>query len=650
MVPLSDATLIDQLRQHAATRGDEPAIIVLGCSDEDVTALTWSSLLRQADIYARRYQDANVQHGDVVMFALKHGPSMYPAFLGAMLAGAIPSFLSFPTPKQDRVLYWDAHRALFERIVPDAVLTYAENAGDLAAALPAQSTLLIDDVPNAETTGPLPAMPGPDPDSIALLQHSSGTTGHKKGVMLTYRQVARHVESYARAVQLSSASRVASWLPLYHDMGLMSAFLMPVHLGATVVSLDAFEWVNDPHWLLRVMDRYQADYTWLPNFALNHLVRTKRGDETYRLDHVRAVIVSAEPCKPATLDRFVEAFAEHGFRDDQLLTMYGMAETVLGTTHTRLGTPIRRRYFDRRLLADNRAVERGPGPAAVEFLSNGPALDGLEIRVDPQALAAPGDAASIGELQVRGSFAFDGYYRNAEATAAAFCDGWYRTGDLGCVVDGEAFVMGRKKDVIIYHGVNYYAHDLEAIVNQVAGVKPGRCVALAVFDDESASERIEIVVEQDPDRVVASNLIASAVKQAVASHYPVAVARVHVVEPGWLVKTTSGKISRHDNLDKLLRTPPAAPSVVSGEARDLTDLVLERIASTFFVDQAGLGRSTVAADVNGWDSLGHTVLMIRIGQALGVDVPESVAARAGTVGELIDLLAAHLDAAGRGVR
>jgi fatty-acyl-CoA synthase len=652
----SGRTLPGQLIEHARTRGDVAALHVL--SDGAVTTLTWAQLLRRSAGYAEQYRRAGVGPGEVVMLCLTHGPSLYPAYLGAMLAAAIPSFVSFPTPKQDPVRYWDAHRVLFDRVQAPVALTYAENAPDLAKVLPAATTLLVDE-PVEDPADAVEQIAAryrlPDPGAAALLQHSSGTTGHKKAVLLSHANIASQVASYARTIGLSSASRIASWLPLYHDMGLLTGFLMPVHLGATVVSLGAFDWVERPHSLLAVMADYACDYAWLPNFAFNHLVRTKAGNETYQLAHVRAFISSSEPCRADSFAEFASTFAAHGVRPEQLLTSYAMAEAVFAVTQSPLGQPPARRSLGAGGLAGGRAVAAAPGPGAVTYLSNGRPIDGVEARVDPAAEQLPGEGAAIGELQLRGEFVFDGYYRNPQATADAFTgDGWYRTGDLGTILDGELYVLGRSKDVIIHHGVNYYAHDLEAVAATVSGVKPGRCAAVAVYDDEAGSDRIELIAERDPATAASAATDAelrAALRQAIADRFPVTLARVHLVEPGWLVKTTSGKVSRADNLAKLHAQPPPTPSDTdlgagpdtgrdTSTRQEIELSVIATIASTFSVPAEQIGPDTSASDVEGWDSLGHTVLMIRLGRALGAPVPESAAARARNVGELIGLLEA----------
>ena len=462
------ATIPGHLFDHAVNRGQSVALHVLEGSS--VTTLTWEQLLRQSCAYADWYRSVGVEAGDVVILCMRHSPTMYPAHLGAMLAGAIPSFVSFPTPKQDPVLYWDAHRVLFDRVRPAAVLTYADNAPDLQQVVPDETKLLVDqrlqdslsDVPLVELAERYSLG---EPDSVALLQHSSGTTGHKKGVMLTHRKIELSVRAHMEAMDIGRDDPVASWLPLYHDMGLIACYLAPVIAGATTVSYDAFEWVERPHMFFEVLQDYRCTVAWLPNFAYNHLIRTKQGDETYDVSHLRVLVATAEPVKVDLIDRFVDAFRAHGVRPDQIVTAYGGAEVVCAATSAQPGRSMRL-HLDATSLRHGRAVIREPGPGTLSYFSNGPVLPRMEIRVDPSVSAGDGEGIAIGELQFRGDWVYDGYYNNEAATAAAFDGDWFRMGDLGCVIDGEVFVLGRTKDVIIHHGVNYYAHDLEATASR----------------------------------------------------------------------------------------------------------------------------------------------------------------------------------------
>lgn len=541
-------SIVERLGHHAVTRGSQTALHLL--LDGQSLELGYEALFRRSAGYARLFAAAGAVPGDLVILSLRHGVDAHSAYLGAMMLGCIPSQLAFPTPKQDPSLYWDSHRTLFEQMDARVVLTYPANREDLARVLPRGSQLLVtpeqsplDARPLQEIVAELPAVTAAD---TVLVQFSSGTTGLRKGVALTHGQVDRQIASYSAAIAAHSGIRIASWLPLYHDMGLMTAFLMPFHFGATVVGLDPFEWAANPHRLFEVMDQHRCTHAWLPNFAFSHLARTKLGGENYRLHHIEAFVNCSEPCKRSTIDRFVEVFGEHGARLDQVHACYGMAETVYAVSQTVPGKPQRTLWVDGRALSEGRlevAAEAAPGSMAL--LSNGPPVKGIEVRI--------AGSQDLGEIQVRGGFVFDGYYKAPGETARAFEDGWYRTGDIGCLVDGELYVTGRIKDIIIHHGRNYYAHDIEVLAGAVRGAKRGRCVAVGVWNDEVGSEEVELVAEREPGVDVPEHTLRRELKQAVAAGLNVTVARVHVVDPGWLVKTTSGKINRRENLAKLER-------------------------------------------------------------------------------------------------
>jgi len=348
-------------------------------------------------------------------------------------------------------------------------------------------------------------------------------------------------------------------------MGLLSSFLVPLSVGARIVSLDAFEWVARPPMLLEVIERYRAQFTWMPNFAFNHLANTKPKDAEYDLRSMRAFISCSEPCKPEAFSRFVDVFGADGADDRRLQTCYAMAETVFAVTQSALGSPPRTLHLDGALLdREGRIgiVDAG-APGARGFLSNGGPLPGMEVAIargaDRVRLAPGVSSEHAGEILVRGAYVFSGYYRNSEATAQAFDGDWYKTGDIGFVQGGELFVCGRIKEILIVHGRNYYANDIEDVVNSVGGVKPGRAVAISVFDPRTQSEEAVVIAETEiSDRKTAATLRRN-VKQAVFDRLELTLQRVELVPPGWLVKTTSGKISRKDNRERYLARVAAVP-------------------------------------------------------------------------------------------
>lgn len=551
------STLLEALDRHAVESGDK--VCVNFVARGETRPQTYAELRAEALRAAALFGDFGLAPGSVVFIVLRHQAELYSTFLGAMYAGLTPSFLPFPTPKQDADLYWSSHRELFRRVDPGLVLTYADNIAPLREALEGLKAQVAD-VSRVADFQPREAGVTPLADQVALLQHSSGTTGLKKGVMLTFGEIAVQTEGYARAIDLQSTDVVVSWLPLYHDMGLLSSFLIPVAQGATIVSLDAFEWVARPAMLLEAIERHGGTLSWMPNFAFNHIARLRPSGATYDLTSMRAFIACSEPCKEETFVQFAETFADCGVTPASVQACYAMAETVFAVTQSRLGAPAAICRVDGDELDRNQRVRLSPAEGRA-YVGNGRPIDGLEIAIDSADGRMPWSAAAnstaTGDIVVRGVSLFSGYYRNPEATAEALQDGWYTTGDVGFFADGELYICGRRKELLIVHGKNYYATDIEEAVNRIDGVKPGRAVAFALYSERSQSEEGYVVVESERPSDTWTAL-KRAVKEGVFSQLDLTLQSVQIVEPGWLVKTTSGKISRKENALKYLATRDAA--------------------------------------------------------------------------------------------
>ncbi len=501
----------------------------------------------------------------VAVIVAPKGLAAYTCLLGAMRAGMAGCILPGPTAKQDARTYWETHRAVLARIAPVVVVAPAELAGMLQAVLPPGTPVVDDAAPPKAGGEPLPTLAEVDGDDVAaILQHSSGTTGLKKGVVLTHGQIRDQVRSYAGALDMTSHDKVASWLPLYHDMGLVTALLLPLTLGSIVVCMDPFDWLARPAAILEAISRYRASFCWLPNFAFAHLTKVASDDGPFDLSSVRAFIDCSEPCRADTLEAFAAGFLPHGLRPGAVATCYAMAETVFAVTQSRPGEPPAYLSVDREAMSVRAVavpVEAGR-PGAVRLVSCGRPIAGTSIRIAEQrspgpcfghellAFLSPAPSSAgwpVGEIVVASGSAFAGYHRNPEASAAALDHGWYRTGDLGFVHDGELYVCGRTKDLIIVNGRNFYAHDIEAAAHAACDVKPGRAAAFGIEREAAGSEGAVVVVESDLAAGHAAETVARGVRDAVAQALGLALHDVVVRPPGALVKTTSGKISREAN-------------------------------------------------------------------------------------------------------
>ena len=527
-------TLTARLLHHYATAPERTAITLLQPRQPDQT-LSVRRLVRGAAAYAGAYLAAGVQPGEVVVLILQHGEALVYAFWGALLAGAVPSMMPFLTEKLAPEKYRQELAALVAVTRPAAVVTYPEFAAEVQGALAGGAphsvrTVLISDRVGLEAEPDLDALPGRrhTPGDLALLQHSSGTTGLQKGVALSHQAVLRQLDQYSAAIHLAEDDVIVSWLPLYHDMGLIAGFVMPVACGVPLVLMSPFDWVRAPYRLLQAVSQQHGTLTWLPNFAFNFCAQKirERDLQGVNLSSWRAVINCSEPMRWESHAAFRKRFAPLGLRAEALATCYAMAENVFAVTQGGIDGPVAVDAVDRRSLIGEQiarpmAVE---GPEMARLLSAGRPLANVRVRVlDEQRRDLP--ERRVGEIALQSDCMLTGYYNRPDLTERAFFEGFYLTGDLGYQAAGELYVTGRKKDLIIVGGKNVHPQDLEALAAEVPGVHPGRVVAFGVFDDEAGTEDVVVVAEADTEQEDERQAIGDAVRLRINQGSDVAVRR-----------------------------------------------------------------------------------------------------------------------------
>ncbi len=543
------ATLLDAVT--LTHPNDRPAIIYVA-TDADPITITRQAFRDTVMQTAAALTQLGIQPRDLVVIAHTQNLESIYLFWGCLVAGAIPAMFPTLTEKLDPAVYMNSMAELVRLSDVAAVLTTDAFAPILR---PGVSTPVYGSLPltKLEEDGWSQA-DRPQPEAIALLQHSSGTTGLQKGVALSHAAVLNQLASYSDAIALIEDDVVVSWLPLYHDMGLIAGFLLPLMQGVPLVLMSPFDWVRHPALLLRAIDTFQGTLCWLPNFAYNHLARRvrQRDSEGLSLASMRLFINCSEPVRYDSHQQFLERFIANGVRSEMLGVSYAMAENVFAVTQTPPGRAARLDVIDGAALqAEQIARPAQVGePAAQIRVSCGPAIAGTIVRVlDGQG--EPLADRAVGELAIHSDCLLDGYYRRPDLQPFT-SDGWYLTGDLGYMVDGEVFVIGRSKDLIINAGKNVYPQDIEAIVNEVPGVHAGRAVVFGVPDEREGTELIAVVAEVGTDDAEQRRAIGRAIRQEVAERSAVTVTFVELVEPKWLLKTSSGKIARAANRDKWL--------------------------------------------------------------------------------------------------
>lgn len=545
------------------SRTPDRVALTLQFSNADDLSLTVDQLLCGASSYARALTLAKIQPGEVVVLILQHGEDLVYAFWGAILHGAIPSIMPFLTEKLSPERYRADLSALISVTRPAAIITYPEFEAEVRGALQEGDSVrevIVTDKIEKQIDLEFDSLAGfqRKPEDIVILQHSSGTTGLQKGVALSHQAVFNQLDAYGKALNLNEDDVVVSWLPLYHDMGLIAGFIMPILSGIHLVLQSPFDWVRAPYKLMQSVTKYRGTLSWLPNFAYNFCAQKIRDRhlEGVDLSSWRVVTNCSEPVRWESRQAFYEKFKSYGLKREALQTSYAMAENVFAVTQSPLGDEPAVLEIDREAFMLERvaklASEMDASQSAMKMMSSGRPLGNVKVKVlDENRNELP--ERVIGEIALQSDCMLTGYYHREDATQQAFHDGWYLTGDYGFISDGEVFVSGRKKDMIIVGGKNVYPQDLESLTYEVAGVHAGRSVAFGIFDEEQGTEDVVIIAEVDSEDPAEQQKVADAIRLHVTKNSAIALRYVKVVDPKWILKTSSGKTARSANKEKFLK-------------------------------------------------------------------------------------------------
>ncbi|MBK6921752.1 MAG: AMP-binding protein [Deltaproteobacteria bacterium] len=548
--PMEARTLVELLEYHLRLQPDR-VHIVLEDEDGTATAVTHRALHAAATAMASALRARGLERGRTVAIMLPTGLPYFATFMGTLMAGGVPVPL-YPPMRLDRIAEYVARCAgILDNAQAQILVTFdraarvAQIARDRVASI--EHVLAVESLAREAAPSPVGAAQAElGPDDTALIQYTSGSTGDPKGVELTHANVLANIRAAAAGCALVGSDVLVSWLPLYHDMGLIAGWLMPLFGGVPTVVMSPLSFLSRPRRWLAALSDYRATCSVAPNFAFDLCVKRIEPSELVGLDlhRVRAILNGSEPILPATLDRFVGRFEAVGLRRDTIFCAYGLAENMVAVTFPPVSRPPRIDRIDRaRFEAEGMAV---PSEAAdaLSFVGVGRAVPGHEIQV-VDANEVPLPERRRGVVRFRGPSTFKGYYRRPDATAAVKREGgWVDTGDLGYIAEGELFIVGRAKDIIIKGGRNYYPHEIEEAAAMVAGIRQGCVVAFAQRDDEAGTEQIVVVAETRERDAVSRESLVGRVVESITTRVGVPPDRVVLVAPGVVPKTSSGKVQR----------------------------------------------------------------------------------------------------------
>jgi 1-acyl-sn-glycerol-3-phosphate acyltransferase len=567
-------TLLEVIRYRGVHDAERAHLIISEDTEqgEHVCTLTFGELAAAAQKCAEELARRGVPAGGRVSLMLPTSRQFFICYAGILLAGAVPVPI-YPPFRADRIEeYAERQSAILNNAEVCLLLTFRRAEAVAKLLQPRVKSLLgvadAEKLLDAAEKEPPPA-PGALPaflsgsrlrkgNDIALLQYTSGSTGDPKGVTLTHTNLLANMRAIAEAVQMGPEDVGISWLPLYHDMGLIGAWLTLLLHGVPLVVMSPLAFLTRPERWLQAASKYKGTIAAAPNFAYELCVRkiSDNAMEGVDLSSWRVALNGAEPVNPETLERFTGRFAKFGFKRESMLPVYGLAEASLGVTFPPLYRgPKVDRVERETFTTQGRAVpSKAEDETTITFVSSGMALPRHEVLIaDKEGDEAP--ERMEGFLWFRGASATSGYYKNDEATAALFAGGpangsgeypWVNSGDRAYQADGEIYITGRVKDIIIKGGRNLYPHEVEELASRVEGIRKGCVVAFGLKGEGTGTEKLVIVAEsREEDRGKRAAVVAS-INEEVSKGLGLPPDRVELIPPGSIPKTSSGKLRREE--------------------------------------------------------------------------------------------------------
>ncbi|MEI7811112.1 MAG: AMP-binding protein [Ignavibacteria bacterium] len=555
-------TLWQKWNSHAINTPEKDAVIHW-ITGEEPGRWTFKSIIEQAEHFASFLLDAGIKKDEVCAIIIRHNYYLYPIYMAVESIGAIPAILAYPNSRLHPDKFRQGIEGMSQRSGLDYILTEREIDPLISPLIHSHnSTIKAVHYPHEWLNSPKPIenikekiseiQAELSSNDAALLQHSSGTTGLQKPVLLSHKAVLEHIENYSKAIELKPDDKIISWLPLYHDMGLIAAFHLPLASGITTLQIDPFEWVMAPAILLDAVSKEKGTLTWLPNFAYNVLADKIHEDELedVSLDSLRLIINCSEPVRSESHDRFYSRFSSYGIKREALSTCYAMAETTYAVSQSKPGSPVVNLSINRLEFSKGRIEISDNDSASKTYVSSGAPIDGCQVRIFND-FGFELDEGNVGEIVIRSVSMFDGYRNYPEKTAEVLKSGWYFSGDYGFLYEGNLYVIGRKKDIIIVAGNNLYPEDIEDVVAQVPGIIPGRVVAFGEEDMSLGSEQVSIIAETAVSVERELKTLKMEIIKA-AMQIDVSIRKVYLAPARWLIKSSAGKPSRKANKERII--------------------------------------------------------------------------------------------------
>lgn len=547
---MSHRILSDLLRTTAANFPEKGIGFIQ--PDKSIRFLTYSGLLNNSLRVLKGIQDHGVTSGERIILSLETTEETITTIWALFLGGMIPALLQSPLTFSEYNPAVEKTERIFQILDhPYMIISHTHSIHWMQSRIP-ESNLI--DLSGVISGSGFPAIPEICPDDLALIQFSSGSTGDPKGIMLSHRNILANISDIIEGIRLVHEDVSVSWMPLYHDMGLIGFHITPTFVGCQQYFVDPVDFVKNPSLWLDNLNNKRCNITGCPNFgqALVNRYMTRKTNPDWNFSSIRVIFNGAEPISTGTMREFLTGLGRFGLNPASMFPAYGLAEATLAVTFAPLEREAEVVRFRRvPLIRDGIAKLAEPGDRdTMELVNLGRPLTNCSLRIMGEDGKETPDE-TIGSVQVQGNNVSSGYYRNPEATGQTFANGWLHTGDLGFRYNGDLFIVGRLKDVIFINGINFYAHDLEVVASSVEGISSGKLVIAACFNENEGRDKLLIFLVGSDNEATRESFqqIRIHLKNTLGLHPDTFIP----IKSSDIPRTSSGKIQRYKMVNRFLQ-------------------------------------------------------------------------------------------------
>ncbi len=507
---------------------------------------TYAELLDEAYCLAAGFLQSGFNPGEKIIITTVHNRQTITSLWGCFFAGLVPTILQAPVSLGDRSQAAEKLLNVYEQLDQPFIIVSKYFISN--TEIPESKFRLFDDL---ERINVIPVF-NQEPDDLAFIQYSSGSTGEPKGIMLIHANLISNISSIIEGLNLTAFDRGGNWMPLYHDMGLIGFHLTPLLMGTNQYHIETIDFIKNPSLWLDQLSEARISISGSPNFGqsliLRHLQRKKQ-EYNWDFSSVKALLNGAEPISAKIMEEFTNALERHGLAKNAMMPVYGMAEATLAVSFTPLMSPSVTSVFDSNKLDLNGiALPVSSGSRhGRQLTSVGMALKDIEIRVvseDDEILPE----TRVGHIQIKGPAVTAGYYKNPEATASLFSGDWLRTGDLGFFLNGHLYISGRYKDIIFMNGKNYFANDLESLACTMEEISYGKVAFGGITDQKNGKDKIIIFAAGIPESKAEETL--QTLRALFRKTLGIPIDEMVILRSNEFPKTSSGKIQRYKILQR----------------------------------------------------------------------------------------------------